>query len=122
MDEIRSKLTKFVDDLTFPYVCITSGGTTVPLEKNMVRCIDNFSTGERGAQSAECFLAQGYKVIFLHRLKSTMPFTSSFRNQYSSYFDSKLYSNLEVTDGKTCLANGAKRYHDSILSLRNSEL
>ncbi len=40
-------------------VYITSGGTKVPLEKNMVRCIDNFSTGSRGASSAERFLAQG---------------------------------------------------------------
>ena len=32
---------------------ITSGGTTVPLEKNTVRFIDNFSTGTRGATSAE---------------------------------------------------------------------
>jgi hypothetical protein len=28
-----------------PLVCITSGGTQVPLEKNMVRFIDNFSQG-----------------------------------------------------------------------------
>ncbi|CAK9090838.1 Phosphopantothenate--cysteine ligase CAB2 (Coenzyme A biosynthesis protein 2) (Phosphopantothenoylcysteine synthetase) (PPC synthetase) [Durusdinium trenchii] len=28
---------------------ITSGGTTVPLEVNTVRFIDNFSTGTRGA-------------------------------------------------------------------------
>lgn len=36
-----------------PLVVITSGGTTVPLEKNTVRFIDNFSTGTRGATSAE---------------------------------------------------------------------
>uniref|UniRef100_A0A915PW98 DNA/pantothenate metabolism flavoprotein C-terminal domain-containing protein n=1 Tax=Setaria digitata TaxID=48799 RepID=A0A915PW98_9BILA len=34
-------------------VLITSGGTRVPLEKNMVRFIDNFSMGTRGAASAE---------------------------------------------------------------------
>lgn len=39
-----------------PIVCITSGGTTVPLEKNCVRFIDNFSKGTRGALSAEEFL------------------------------------------------------------------
>lgn len=33
------------------------GGTTVPLEKNTVRFIDNFSSGARGAASAEHFLA-----------------------------------------------------------------
>ena len=36
-----------------PVVLVTSGGTTVPLEKNTVRFIDNFSRGERGAASAE---------------------------------------------------------------------
>lgn len=34
-------------------VLITSGGTSVPLEKNTVRSIENFSTGFRGAKSAE---------------------------------------------------------------------
>lgn len=34
-------------------VCVTSGGTTVPLEKRCVRYIDNFSSGYRGASSTE---------------------------------------------------------------------
>lgn len=34
-------------------VLITSGGTAVPLEKQTVRFVDNFSTGNRGALSAE---------------------------------------------------------------------
>jgi hypothetical protein len=33
--------------------CFQSGGTTVPLETNTVRFIDNFSSGARGAASAE---------------------------------------------------------------------
>lgn len=37
-------------------VLITSGGTTVPLERRCVRFIDNFSSGSRGAKSAERFL------------------------------------------------------------------
>ena len=32
---------------------VTSGGTTVPLEKNTVRFIDNFSTGKRGSSVVE---------------------------------------------------------------------
>lgn len=32
---------------------VTCGGTTVPLEHNTVRFLDNFSTGSRGAASAE---------------------------------------------------------------------
>ena len=39
-----------------PIVCVTSGGTTVPLERHCVRFIDNFSGGTRGALSAENFL------------------------------------------------------------------
>ena len=34
-------------------VFITSGGTVVPLERQTVRFIDNFSTGSRGSLSAE---------------------------------------------------------------------
>ena len=37
-------------------VCVTSGGTTVPLERNCVRFIDNFSRGTRGALSVEQFI------------------------------------------------------------------
>ncbi|XDG07871.1 hypothetical protein ABKA04_007486 [Annulohypoxylon sp. FPYF3050] len=40
-------------------VLVTSGGTTVPLEKQTVRFIDNFSAGTRGATSAEYFLESG---------------------------------------------------------------
>ena len=36
--------------------CVTSGGTTVPLERNCVRFIDNFSRGTRGALSVEQFV------------------------------------------------------------------
>lgn len=39
-----------------PLVCVTSGGTTVPLERKCVRFIDNFSAGTRGAMSTEEFL------------------------------------------------------------------
>lgn len=45
LDEMRS--------LGRPVVCVTAGGTAVPLEANTVRTIDNFSTGRRGAISAE---------------------------------------------------------------------
>lgn len=37
-------------------VVVTSGGTTVPLERRCVRFIDNFSAGTRGALSVERFL------------------------------------------------------------------
>lgn len=47
----------------------------MPLEKNTVRYIDNFSGGNRGSASAEYFLAQGYAVIFLHRKNSLKPYS-----------------------------------------------
>lgn len=58
-----------------PIVLVTSGGTTVPLEKNTVRFIDNFSGGNRGSSSAEYFLTHGYSVLFLHRKNSLKPFS-----------------------------------------------
>uniref|UniRef100_A0A8R1Y1W7 DNA/pantothenate metabolism flavoprotein C-terminal domain-containing protein n=1 Tax=Onchocerca volvulus TaxID=6282 RepID=A0A8R1Y1W7_ONCVO len=63
-------------------VLITSGGTTVPLEKKMVRFIDNFSMGTRGAASAEYFLMKGYAVIFFHRDNSLKPFRRKFCNLF----------------------------------------
>lgn len=53
----------------------------MPLEQNTVRFIDNFSTGKRGASSAEEFLVlqdHNYKVIFLHRRGSPLPFLRHF--------------------------------------------
>lgn len=55
-------------------VCVTSGGTTVPLERKCVRFIDNFSSGNRGAASTEYFLKEEYAVIFLSRRGSMQPF------------------------------------------------
>lgn len=55
-----------------------SGGTTVPLEHNAVRFVDNFSAGARGSASAELFLDYDYIVIFLFRVKSLEPFVRHF--------------------------------------------
>ena len=60
-------------------VLITSGGTIVPLERQMVRFLDNFSAGTRGAISCEWFLRAGYAVIFLHRLHSYQPWSRRYR-------------------------------------------
>ncbi|KAM7402298.1 hypothetical protein PAMP_017546 [Pampus punctatissimus] len=59
-------------------VLITSGGTKVPLESRTVRFLDNFSSGRRGASSAEYFIDSGYAVIFLHRHRSLYPYTRMF--------------------------------------------
>ncbi|WVR00034.1 hypothetical protein IAU59_007176 [Kwoniella sp. CBS 9459] len=68
-------------------VLVTSGGTTVPLESNTVRFLDNFSAGTRGATSAEYFLSQGYAVIFLHRLHSLRPFSRHYSHSLNPFLD-----------------------------------
>jgi len=65
-------------DQTKKVVLVTSGGTSVPLERNTVRSIENFSTGTRGALCTEYFLDVGYRVILFAREGSKMPFSVHF--------------------------------------------
>lgn len=56
MEDILQKLNGFIELNSSGgrrIVCVTSGGTTVPLEQRCVRNIDNFSSGNRGAASTE---------------------------------------------------------------------
>ncbi|XP_050234080.1 phosphopantothenate--cysteine ligase 2-like [Mercurialis annua] len=74
---ISNKLKDFIhldDGTARRIVCVTSGGTTVPLEQRCVRYIDNFSSGHRGATSTEYFIKAGYAVIFLYRRGSYQPY------------------------------------------------
>lgn len=66
---------------------VTSGGTTVPLENQTVRFIDNFSAGTRGATSAEYFLEEGYAVIFLHRQFSLLPYSRHYSHSTNCFLD-----------------------------------
>ena len=66
---------------------VTSGGTTVPLENQTVRFIDNFSAGTRGATSAEYFLEAGYAVIFLHRQFSLLPYSRHYSHSVNCFLD-----------------------------------
>ncbi|ORY79290.1 DNA/pantothenate metabolism flavo protein [Leucosporidium creatinivorum] len=69
-------------------VLVTSGGTTVPLEQNVVRFLDNFSAGTRGSASAEHFLRTGnYAVIFLHRQHSLQPFSRHYSHSTNPFLD-----------------------------------
>lgn len=68
-------------------VLVTSGGTTVPLENQTVRFIDNFSAGTRGATSAEYFLRAGYAVIFLHRQFSLLPYSRHYSHNTNCFLD-----------------------------------
>ncbi|XP_074600436.1 phosphopantothenoylcysteine synthetase isoform X2 [Brevipalpus obovatus] len=76
LSDIRKRVETFISACTDkPIVMVTSGGTTVPMEHNTVRFVDNFSAGTRGSASAEHFLEKGYRVIFMYRTKSLEPFT-----------------------------------------------
>lgn len=68
-------------------VLVTSGGTTVPLELNVVRFLDNFSAGTRGATSAEYFLKAGYAVIFMHRQFSLQPFSRHYSHSTNPFLN-----------------------------------
>jgi len=85
-DEIIDKLKEFINyqkRIDRKIAFVTSGGTTVPLEKNTVRYLDNFSGGGRGSASAEYFIEQGYAVIFLCRRHSLQPFSRQFLQTHS---------------------------------------
>ncbi|XP_057729775.1 phosphopantothenate--cysteine ligase 2-like isoform X1 [Arachis stenosperma] len=85
MNDIFQKLNHFIqlnslsseNGIGRRIVCVTSGGTTAPLEQRCVRYVDNFSSGHRGATSTEYFLKAGYAVIFLYRRGSFQPFCRS---------------------------------------------
>jgi len=59
----------------------------VPLELNVVRYLDNFSAGTRGATSAEYFLRAGYAVIFMHRQFSLQPFSRHYSHSTNPFLD-----------------------------------
>ncbi|XP_074104864.1 phosphopantothenoylcysteine synthetase [Cotesia typhae] len=80
-------------------ILVTSGGTTVPLEYNTVRFVDNFSAGTRGSVSAEYFLEQGYAVVFMYRLKTFEPYSRHFTGQ--KFLD---MLELKEADGKNSVS------------------
>lgn len=53
----------------------------------MVRFIDNFSAGTRGATSAEYLLSEGYAVIFLHRQYSLLPYSRHYSHSTNCFLD-----------------------------------
>jgi len=86
LDEVKrlaeSAVALWADDASTFVALVTSGGTTVPLERNTVRFIDNFSTGARGAALVEELLARNVAVLYLHREGSTAPFCRRFASRY----------------------------------------
>ncbi|GAV59311.1 DFP domain-containing protein [Cephalotus follicularis] len=106
-DNIKHKLNEFIRLNSSPnggdeekarrIVCVTSGGTTVPLEQRCVRYIDNFSSGHRGAASTEYLLKAGYAVIFLYRRGTFQPFCRSLPDDpFLECFESIDPKNIQV--------------------------
>ncbi|KAF9432195.1 hypothetical protein BGZ76_011137 [Entomortierella beljakovae] len=90
LEENAQKLRSFVDKHIQEgrrVVLVTSGGTTVPLETQTVRFIDNFSAGTRGATSAEYFLQEGYAVIFMHRQFSLQPYSRHYSHSVNCFLE-----------------------------------
>lgn len=91
LPELEAQVSDFIDHHLQTsgkkIVLVTSGGTTVPLENNTVRFIDNFSAGTRGATSAEYFLENGYAVIFLHREFSLLPYSRHYSHTTNCFLD-----------------------------------
>ncbi|EJU00501.1 phosphopantothenate-cysteine ligase [Dacryopinax primogenitus] len=86
VEKVRAFVTRHREEGR-PVVLVTSGGTTVPLERNVVRFLDNFSAGTRGATSAEYFLQAGYAVIFMHRQFSLQPFSRHFSHSTNPFLE-----------------------------------
>ncbi|KAI9208083.1 DNA/pantothenate metabolism flavoprotein [Polychytrium aggregatum] len=91
LSDLEDKVAKFIQiHRLIPgrkVVLVTSGGTTVPLETQTVRFLDNFSAGTRGATSAEYFLAAGYAVIFFHRQFSLQPYSRHYSHSTNCFLD-----------------------------------
>ncbi|KNC80285.1 hypothetical protein SARC_07350 [Sphaeroforma arctica JP610] len=90
LENVRMHVKEFIEfhkQNDTPVVLVTSGGTTVPLEFNTVRFVDNFSAGTRGSASAEYFISEGYAVLFLHREYSLEPFSRNYTHSKHCFLD-----------------------------------
>lgn len=117
----KIKLKQFVDNVEDyngrKFVLITSGGTTVPLEKRTVRFIDNFSSGKRGSCSAQAFFEEGYSVIFYHRTGSFIPYLHNLGKGYTGL--ELLASNLNQETNSISLNNLPHNYIQYLVDYNN---
>jgi len=105
LGEVARRAKLFVDNWIKEGVkiaLVTSGGTSIPLEKNYVRSLENFSTGNRGAASTEWFLRSGYTVIFLTRKGSVGPFGRQVARLSSQWMDLEFMNYLEESPDSVC--------------------
>lgn len=105
LEEVARRARVFVDKWIkggVKIALVTSGGTSIPLEKNCVRSLENFSTGNRGAASTEWFLRSGYAVIFLTRKGSVGPFGRHVARVSSQQMDLQFMNYLEESGDSVC--------------------
>ncbi|GLT41386.1 hypothetical protein SLA2020_154530 [Shorea laevis] len=123
--EISHKLNRFIefnsqssgDGRRRRVVCVTSGGTTVPLEQRCVRYIDNFSSGSRGAASTEYFVKAGYAVIFLYRRGTCQPYCRALPDDpMLECFEFADQSHIEVRDSHSEAVKRAIRDHHAAVA------
>ncbi|ONK73964.1 uncharacterized protein A4U43_C03F1400 [Asparagus officinalis] len=123
-DLITQRLKDFVDKNSHAsengkprrIVCVTSGGTTVPLEQRCVRYIDNFSSGHRGAASTEYFVRAGYAVIFLYRRGSCQPYCTYLpEDSFLDFFELSEDSTIQVRQSHSAVVKKSIRdYHAAV--------
>jgi phosphopantothenate-cysteine ligase len=84
---VRDDVLAFVAKLQQPgapprrFAIVTAGGTIAPLERQAIRWVTNWSTGQRGAASAEHLLRRGYSVVYFHKAETCLlPFARHFQN------------------------------------------
>ncbi|GLU00986.1 hypothetical protein SLE2022_183160 [Rubroshorea leprosula] len=120
--EIRESLIRFIafnsqSSGGRKVVCVTSGGTTVPLEQRCVRYIDNFSSGSRGAASTEYFVKAGYAVIFLYRRGTCQPYCRALPNDpLLECFEVTDESHIQVRESHSEAVKGAIRDHHAAVT------
>ncbi|XP_021898559.1 phosphopantothenate--cysteine ligase 2-like isoform X3 [Carica papaya] len=124
-DNINQKLDQFLelnsssaaDGGSRRIVCVTAGGTTVPLEQRCVRYIDNFSSGHRGATATEYFVKAGYAVIFLYRRGSYQPYCSCLPDDpFLECFKLTDESNVQVREAYSEAVKRAIRDHHAAVA------
>ncbi|KAL7996967.1 putative DNA/pantothenate metabolism flavoprotein [Plasmopara halstedii] len=106
VDEWRENVKIFLEHHRVIGRCIaivTSGGTIVPLERNTVRFLDNFSTGSRGAASVEYLLGLGYAVIYLYRPGSVAPLARHLQKATCSHLDVDFMNYMDVSEQQILL-------------------
>ncbi|UKJ90350.1 phosphopantothenate--cysteine ligase (ATP) [Theileria orientalis] len=93
-------------------IVITSGGTSVNLDRYGIRYIDNFSSGRRGSEIAEFFLSRGYLVLFLSRKTAHLPFIR-FTNDHDNPY--RLLESLKVGNDSSITVEGGSEFKELIV-------